>query len=198
MNKKPLILASKSPRRSAILSDLKIPFKVITDNVKENHPHNFSPERIVTDNAMAKAKPVGARIDDGYVIGADTIVVFEKEVLIKPKDYNHAKQTLQKLSGNTHKVYTGIAVYDSQTGKNDTAICSTEVTFEKIDDQYLDIYINAVHPYDKAGGYAIQGLGALVVKSIKGCFFNVMGLPVVTLDNLLRQFGVSLFDYVGD
>ncbi len=198
MNKKQLILASKSPRRKTILSDLNVPFKVIVANVEENHPDHLSPEQIVVDNAKAKAKAVSLDIDRGYVIGADTIVVFNGEVLIKPSDYNHAKETLQKLSGNTHQVYTGVAVYDSETNRSYTGICCTEVTFENIDDKHLDIYISSVYPYDKAGAYAIQGLGALVVNSIKGCFFNVMGLPVVTLDTLLRRFGVSLFDYVGD
>lgn len=198
MNKKQLILASKSPRRKTILSDLKIPFKVVVADTTENHPNHLSPEQIVADNAMAKAEAVSLGIDQGYIIGADTIVVFNGEVLIKPCDYNHAKETLQKLSGNTHKVYTGVAVYDSETNRSNTGICCTEVTFENIDDEHLDIYINSVYPYDKAGAYAIQGLGALVVKSINGCFFNVMGLPVVTLDTLLRRFGVSLFDYVGD
>ncbi len=195
MDKK-LVLASKSPRRDLILRGLDLEFDIVTAQTEENHPEGADPVDIVIDNAIAKANTVKNMFENAYIIGADTIVFFEGDVLIKPEDYLQAKTYLKRLSGKTHTVFTGIAVADSATGRIETGYCSTEVKFRQLHDEHIDQYINKVHPYDKAGGYAIQGFGALIVERIDGCYFNVMGLPVVELDNVFMKFGISLFDFI--
>ena len=192
---KPLILASQSPRRRDILSDIGVPYTAISPDAEELHPEDNRPDSIVVDNACAKARAVADQFADSLIIGCDTIVYFNRSILIKPPDFQTARQYLRNLSGHTHTVYSGLAILDTSTNTLHADVATTDVTFAKLDDHRIERYIQLIHPYDKAGGYAIQGAGALIVDSINGCFFNVMGLPVRALDNLLGRFGVSLFDY---
>ncbi|MEW6535269.1 MAG: Maf family protein [Candidatus Auribacterota bacterium] len=196
MTKKNIILASQSPRRREILNSLRVPFIVIYPDVEELHPPDSGPDEIVMLNAEKKAQDLLKRCKNTYIIGSDTIVYFNGEILTKPADFNQAKEFLLKLSGRTHTVYSGVAVYDSDSKRVEQDFCTTDVTFRKLDEHQIERYIHLVHPYDKAGAYAIQGCGALIVERIDGCFYNVMGLPVITLDTVFLRFGYSLFDYV--
>lgn len=192
----PLILASQSPRRRDILQSMRISFCVKPSYAEEFHPESSSPEQIVLLNAQAKAHATAAGCEEGYVIGADTIVFFDGSILTKPADFAEAKQHLHRLNGQTHTVYTGITVHDCAANRAVQDVCCTKVTFRTVSAAQIERYIELVHPYDKAGGYAIQGFGALIVEKIDGCFFNVMGLPIITLERLLNAFEMSLFDYV--
>lgn len=191
----PFILASQSPRRREILADIGVTFSAVSPHADESHPAGAKPDSIVLANARAKALAVADDFIDSLIVGCDTIVYFEGEILIKPPDRTTAQAYLRRLSGKTHTVYSGLAVLDTTSGISHTGVCTTEVTFARLDDFQIDRYIDLIHPYDKAGGYAIQGAGALIVESITGCYFNVMGLPVRTLDTVLGKFGYSLFDY---
>jgi len=195
MPDKKLILASKSPRREHILKELGLKFHIVTGYARELHPESTGPVDIVIDNAISKALAVKDKCKNSFIIGADTIVYFKGDILIKPADYNQAYDYLKRLSGNTHTVYTGLAVLDSLCGRMETGYSQTEVKFRELDERYINQYIEKIHPYDKAGGYAIQGFGALIVERIDGCYFNVMGLPVVELDKVFMRFGFSLFDF---
>ena len=198
MNTKKIVLASKSPRRHDILNGLGIPFSVIPSNAEETHHEHKTPEQIVIDNAKAKAMEIAGKCKDSFVLGADTIVYFDKKILTKPRDKKEAVQHLKLLSNNTHYVYTGCALINTSSSVIETGSAVTSVRFCALTDKQIDVYIDKVHPYDKAGGYAIQGFGALVVEGIDGCFFNVMGLPVRLVDELFCRFGSSLFDYCED
>lgn len=190
-----LVLASQSPRRKEILAAIGVRYTAVSPEAQELHPQDTHPDKIVLENALAKAASVACRFADSLVIGCDTIVYFQKEILIKPPDFKTACRYLLRLSGNTHTVYSGLAIIDTRTNAVHSDVSTTEVTFANLNGQRIEQYIGLINPYDKAGGYAIQGAGSLIVESINGCFFNVMGLPVRTLDNLLGMFGTSLFDY---
>jgi len=198
MAKKLVVLASKSPRRQDILKGIGVPFGVIPSHAEETHHEHKTPEQIVIDNAKTKAMEVAAKCKASLVLGADTIVYFDNKILTKPKDITEARKHLNMLSGNTHYVYTGCALIDTSSSVIEIGCAVTKVRFCKLTDKQIDGYINKVNPYDKAGGYAIQGFGALIVDGIDGCFFNVMGLPVRLVDELFCRFGSSLFDYCED
>lgn len=191
-----LILASQSPRRKELLEALHIPFEVCPSDAEEYHPDGHEPSVIVIENTVRKVNAVLNRYAGSLIIGADTIVWLDNETLAKPVDFNQAQQFLHRLSGATHTVYTGIVVADSDSRQTESCVCATDVTFKQLSSSDMDIYLRSINPYDKAGGYAIQGFGALVVEKINGCYFNVMGLPVSMLDSLMHRFGVSLFDYI--
>ena len=193
---KNLVLASQSPRRKELFENLRIPFTVSPSDAEEVHPEGHKPSAIVIENAVRKAETIGSRFPDSFIIGADTIVWLENTVLTKPADFAEAKKFLNRLAGNTHTVYTGVVVLDSSSGRIESGYCATDVTFRPMSASDIDTYIRAIHPYDKAGGYAIQGFGSLVVEKINGCYFNVMGLPIHLVDTLLRRFNVSLYDYI--
>lgn len=196
MTKKNIILASRSPRRREILQSLRVPFIVMHTDVEELHPDDTDPADIVMLNAEKKAEALLKRCKNTYIIGSDTIVYYNNEILTKPADFKQAKKYLLQLSGKTHTVYSGIAVFDSSSGKVEKGYCTTDVTFRTLNEEQIEQYIDLVFPYDKAGAYAIQGCGALIVERIDGCFYNVMGLPVITLDTIFLRFGHSLFEYV--
>ena len=195
MSLKKIVLASKSPRRQDILRDIGVCFEVMPSDAEETHHEHHTPEQIVIDNAQAKAVEVAEKCADSFVLGADTIVYIDNMILTKPSNIDEARQHLRLLSGNTHYVYTGCVLIDTSSSVIQTGSAVTAVTFCSLTDRQIDVYIDKVHPYDKAGGYAIQGAGALVVEGINGCFFNVMGLPVRLVEDLFTRFGTSLFDY---
>ena len=122
------------------------------------------------------------------IIGADTVVVLNNQILGKPKDAKQAKEILQQLSGKTHEVYTGFAIVEKPSGEMLSEFEKTLVSFRKLADEEIDRYIQSGSPFDKAGGYGIQDQGALFVQKIDGCFYNVMGLPVTKLYQALEKF----------
>lgn len=186
-----IILASQSPRRRELLGRLHIPFEVVPA-VGEEKAHGESPQDIVMHLARQKAEEVyfsKQKACDGsplLVIGADTIVVFENQVLGKPGDRDSAYAMLDMLSGNTHQVYTGVCIM-----KGDTVHCfyeKTDVTFARLTAEELWAYIDSGDSFDKAGGYGIQGDFAVYVKEISGDYNNVVGLPVARLYQELKEF----------
>ena len=179
-----IILASGSPRRSQLLQWAEIPFDVMISDTDESYPGNLSPDEVAIHIACNKAKAVQEKIkqvtanwDAHTIIAADTIVVLGSEIIGKPDNYEHAIEILKQLSGKVHKVITGVSILTSS--KNTFFAEVTEVEFHELTLMQIEYYVNKYKPYDKAGAYAIQEwIGVIGVKSIKGDFYNVMGLPV--------------------
>ena len=189
-----IVLASASPRRSSLLESVGLKFEVVVSRTEEtNHPE-MAPTRLVVDNALGKAREVAARVaPESVVIGADTIVYLDGKVLGKPKSMADAREMLCRLSGRTHQVFTGLAVVSRSDDKEITDVEVTDVTFRKLGDSDIDDYLRVVSPMDRAGAYTVDGVGSLLVERFEGCFYNVLGLPMVALDRLLGEFSVNLF-----
>lgn len=183
-----IVLASASPRRRELLEGLISNFEVIPDNSEEVTEPDLLPEEVVKKLATQKAQNVAAVADrEAIIIGADTVVFIDGIILGKPKDEAEAAEMLHRLSGREHHVCTGIAVVDNKTGKTVSDIQRTAVYFKPLSDGEIDRYIATGEPMDKAGAYGIQNLGALFVESIRGDYFNVVGLPVCRLAQILRR-----------
>lgn len=189
---KEFVLASASPRRKELLTQIGIKFRTCVSKKDEEILRNH-PEDIVKDISYTKARDVFERGNrDAIVIGADTIVVFEEKVLGKPKDEEEAYRMIKMLQGNTHQVYTGVSVIWQQN--NDTHVSSfvamTEVELYYMNEGEIRSYIATKEPYDKAGGYAIQGYFARYVKQITGDYNNVVGLPIGKLYQILNSLNL--------
>lgn len=190
-----LILASASPRRQELLALIGLPFRVIPSAFDESTLAPWPPDRHVLDSATAKAGDVAERIDDGVVIGADTIVVVDDQVLGKPKDEKDARRMLWMLSGRAHHVYTGVCVIRRERGetvREARDYVRTEVLFCDLSDSVIDAYIATGEPLDKAGAYGIQERASVLIEGIVGDYFNVVGLPVHRLSRLLVEVGVPV------
>ena len=189
-----LILASTSPRRRELLGLLGLPFEVIGSDYDESLilPDGMAPADYVTKLARGKASEVAGRLDaDALVIGADTTVVLEGQFLNKPVGPDDAASMLRRLSGRTHKVYTGLCLIHGQSLRTDYA--ATEVTFATLSDAVIASYVATGEPLDKAGAYGIQGKALSFIPSIHGDYFNVVGLPLYLLSQMLGQFGITLW-----
>ncbi len=174
-----IYLASKSPRRRKLLKLLGIKFTSFSVDLNEEILDGEHPQKTVSRLALHKLDEACKNIKKGIVITADTIVVLNKEVIGKPKDEKDARKILNKLSGNTHTVYTGFAIKNIGTNKTILDYEKTKVTFRKLTPKEISDYINSKSPMDKAGAYGIQDdLGALFVNKIEGCYYNVVGLPL--------------------
>ncbi len=191
--KKPLILASNSPRRKDLLRQIGVDFSVDPADVDERVLPGESPEGYAVRVALDKARVTAARTGTGIVIAADTIVVLDDEILGKPADAADAERILMRLSGKVHCVITGLAVMDAATGKSLSRTSITRVWFRILAPSEIISYVATGEPLDKAGAYGIQERGALLVDKIDGCYFNVVGLPLSLLCQLLRAFGVDVF-----
>ena len=193
------ILASGSPRRKMMLELLKVPFEVRVPKVEESVMGAEEPIALVARLAKEKAMAVAREIKDPQgttvVVGCDTIVVLGKEILGKPKDIYEAYAMITKLQGRTHMVYSGLALVKLENGREEAIsnFCATEVTMCKLSLDEIKRYFELENPLDKAGAYAIQNGGSLIISSIDGCYYNVLGFPVRTLEELMRQWGYSLF-----
>ena len=192
MRKRDIVLASASPRRSELMHMLGFPDVIIHPAEGEEHPPSgASPEETVKALSRAKAEEVAALVDpDALVIAADTIVWLDGEILGKPHSREQAFSMLRRLSGRDHEVYTGVTVLDKEG-----ELCEAErsvVHFRKLSDEEIRRYIATGEPMDKAGAYGAQGKGALFVRAIEGDFFNVMGLPVCRLGQMLAKKGVPI------
>ncbi|HIJ56780.1 MAG TPA: septum formation inhibitor Maf [Deltaproteobacteria bacterium] len=189
-NSKILILASQSPRRKYLLSQAGIQFKVIPSQVDESTVPMTSPESYVKILAERKAQDVARQYPENYVIGADTIVLLDGTILGKPRSRNEARQMLTRLSGETHQVLTGFALCCTARSYRYSDAVKTDVRFKKLAPEEIEWYIHTPEPFDKAGAYAIQGLGTFLVKSINGSYTNVVGLPVCEVIELLLKEGI--------
>ena len=173
-----LILASASPRRQELLRSVGLKFKIIPAHVNEEYLQGESPREHVKRLSLSKAMAIAPKNPDAWVLGADTIVVIDSLILGKPKNKKQAREMIERLSGREHKVFTGFTLAHDATKVYKTKIISSAVRFKKISPEEMDWYINCDEPYDKAGGYAAQGKGASFIKSIRGSYTNVIGLPL--------------------
>lgn len=188
----PIILASKSPRRRRLLENAGIKFSIIPSCVQESNFLLLKPKHYVRTLAEAKAMDIAGKNPESWIIGADSIVLINDTILEKPESIPDARQMIQQLSGHTHVVLTGYSIISKTSTYIFTDVVKTEVIFKKLTDEEIEWYIHTKEPYDKAGGYAIQGLGSFMVKSINGSYSNVVGLPVCeVLDQLYRQKVIS-------
>lgn len=173
---KELILASKSPRRKELLSMAGVAYTVETAEVEEKYPDDLTPPEIVQYLAGIKAEAVFSKHPDRVVLGADTIVVLDGQILGKPKDKEDAVRMLTLLSGRTHEVYTGVAILSGEREKHFYE--RTEVTFYKLGEEEIRAYVETGEPLDKAGSYGIQGRGLVFIRCLNGDYATVVGLPV--------------------
>lgn len=187
---KKIILASKSPRRKQILEQFGVDFQIEISDFDESQIAFKTPIEMVEKLSFEKAKIIAERNPDAVTIGADTIVVFGNEIIGKPKSEEDALRILKLLSGNTHEVITGFTVMENE--KSVTGYVSSKVKFKEISDSEIAAYIATGEPMDKAGGYGIQSKGGLFIESITGDYFNVVGLPVAALSDVLKDFEVDI------
>jgi len=192
-----IILASQSPRRSELLKQLGLNFQIRIANIDESNSMGLKASELVQYLAFEKAKAVAenSSLDrDSIVIGADTVVVKDGAILGKPRDKQDAFNMLKGLSGSWHEVMTGIAVIDANSFKYDKCVEITRVKMKELKDETINAYINSGEPLDKAGAYGIQGLGAVLIDRIEGCYFNVVGLPISQLSDILKKYGVYVLE----
>ncbi len=187
LGERKLILASRSPRRFEILKRIKVKFEIkIPPNLKEESSSS-NPVEHVLSLSKRKATSVSDQVGKAIILGADTIVVLDKEILGKPQDKEEAFLILRKLSGRTHKVYTGITLVNNYNRKMISDYDLTQVKFNQLNQKKIRSYIDTGEPMDKAGAYGIQGMGGFLVESIKGSLDNVIGLPIGKLKQMLSQ-----------
>lgn len=189
-----IILASASPRRKELLEKANVDFEIIVSRADEINDPNADPCTVATENARLKASAVAIENPNRLTLGADTVVAFDGKIYGKPKDLTDAKRMLSELQGNIHSVFTGICSAVADENKNLTTVCDAEeskVSFKKLSPEQIDAYLEVVNVLDKAGAYAAQEHGEMIIEKIDGAFDNVMGLPVEaskkildTLDNL--------------
>jgi len=184
-----LILASGSPRRKELLGYFNFDLEIIKPDVEEIVDENLTPGEVVSSLAHQKAEAVVAKTGSASpLLAADTIVVLDKQIIGKPIDKNHARKMIQMLSGKTHQVYTGVAILYKE--RTDIFYVCTDVTFKTISEKEVEDYISTSEPYDKAGSYAVQGIGSFMIEKIDGSYSNVIGLPVKEVIKHLQKIGV--------
>lgn len=189
-----LVLASASPRRRELLQQIGLKFQVIPSQAEEHVLAGETPEEHVVRLSLDKATEVANRenISGRWFIGSDTIVLSDNKILGKPRDEVHAKEMLKQLSGREHRVLSGYAVIDRQTGEQRSEAVSTKVWFRQLTEGEITGYIATGEPADKAGAYAIQGLGVCFVARIEGSYTNVVGLPLCKLTLAMKELSVPL------
>jgi septum formation protein len=185
-----LILASASPRRRELLAQLGVPFDVVVADITEHEESSTDPRVMVAHNAALKADWVAERNPNAVVLGADTTVFIDNHALNKPRDLAEARAMLRRLSGRTHTVYTGLAVRRHGDGLRIDEGVASDVTFNPLDESTIDAYLARVHTLDKAGGYAIQEHGDLIIAGYRGSFTNIVGLPLETTKHILTRCGL--------
>jgi septum formation protein len=185
-----LILASKSPRRRYLLSQAGLKFEVLPSGFDESSVPFNDPADYVRTLSRAKAADIAHNHPASWVIGADTIVIIDSQMLGKPKGRDAARAMLSRLSGQTHQVFTGYTLCCAEADKWFSDVARTDVTFKVLSADEIEWYIHTDEPFDKAGAYAIQGLGTFLVKRVNGSYTNVVGLPVCEVIELLIREGV--------
>jgi septum formation protein len=192
---KPIVLASSSPRRHRLLRELGVPFSVRVPEVDERPLDGELPGAHVRRLALAKARAVARGLAAGsgarWVLGADTVVVLDGEILGKPRDARHARRMLARLAGRTHAVLTGVALVPVAGGRARTAVVRSRVAMKPRDDASIGRYVAGREPLGKAGAYAVQGQGRRLVTAVSGSLTNVIGLPLERLERLLAACGIA-------
>ncbi len=193
------ILASSSPRRRELLLRLQTPFDIILPDVDESIiPPEGSPETYCTALAELKANDISQHYPNNLVIGSDTIVVLDNNIMGKPEDKTMAQNMLKTLSGKTHHVYTGVCLKWADKNIHHLFAEITMVTFRELSEADINHYIESCPPYDKAGSYGIQDWSAVFVKEIKGCYDNVVGFPISRFYEELKKLGINLLDSLSE
>lgn len=194
---KSIVLASSSPRRKFLLEQIGLQFSVVDSGVDEKLDRSLKPREQAEELALQKAEAVAERCREQgrggvIVVGADTVVEIEGEVLGKPKDEEEARWMLGKLSGKAHRVITGFSIIDTDLDKVRTGSVETVVHFRRLNMREIGEYVKRENVLDKAGAYGVQGVGAIFIERIEGDYFNVVGLPLCELVMELREFGVEV------
>lgn len=196
---KRIILASKSPRRRELLKIIGLKFEVHESpwNEEETEDKNFTPEELCKYNSCKKVNSLDiSREEDCIIIGCDTIVVLDDIILGKPASKTRAREMLSLLSGKTHTVYSGLTVRENRRKKEITESVATRVKFRLLTEKEINSYISTKEPLDKAGAYGIQGYGSLLVEKIDGCYYNVVGLPLTKLYEILTGMDIDIWSYL--
>jgi septum formation protein len=187
-----IILASQSPRRKKLLEQIGLKIKVVPSNIDEKLNPRLKPKGQAEELSLEKVQTIAEKYTDAIIIGADTLVDINGDILGKPKNLEEARRMIKKLQGKTHTVITGFTIMDTKSKKILTDSSETTVTFRKLSDKEIKTYITKEKPLDKAGAYGVQGIGAVLVESIKGDFFTIIGLPLGTLIPALKKFGIAI------
>ena len=192
-----IILASKSPRRKSLLEQAGLRFSVVPGNFDEGEVAFSDPETYVKTLAEAKAGNISKKYPESWIIGADTIVFIDGKALQKPESKDRAREMLISLSGKWHQVFTGFCVRSFLKNFFFSETVVTGVKFKELSDDQIEWYINTSEPFDKAGGYAIQGLGTILVESVNGSYTNVVGLPVCEVMGCLIRENIIDIKHLG-
>jgi septum formation protein len=190
---KRIILASASPRRKQLMEQIGLRFEVEPSSYHEAHLVGGEPHQLVRSLSAAKAVEIARKHTDAIVVAADTVVEIRGQILGKPETDAEAIDMLNTLNGRAHRVITGFTVIDSGSSKTATRSVETRVHLRRLTREEMDAYVGSGEPLGKAGGYAIQGLGAVIVESIEGDYYNVVGLPLSSLAEALQEFGIRVF-----
>jgi len=189
---KTIILASASPRRKELLEKIDLRFEVEPSNYKEYIYSGLEPHELAQKISLEKAKVVASKHQNVIVIAADTFMVFGSQILGKPHTENEARKMLEAINGKPHSVITGLSIIDSGINKTLSRSVETKVYIKKLTLAEISAYVKSKEPLGKAGAYAIQGLGAVIVERIEGDYFNVIGLPLSALAEALKEFGINI------
>ncbi|WNR45841.1 Maf family protein [Paenibacillus roseipurpureus] len=191
-----LILASSSPRRQELIQSFGLPYIIRVSDADETVEQKITPSEFVEVLSLRKAATVREMLEasdkHGIIIGSDTVVVYNDEVLGKPVDEEDAFRMLKAMQGQTHQVFSGVACVDAETGKQVVSHSVTNVHMKAMSDEQIRRYIATGEPRDKAGSYAIQGIGATIISGIEGDYFTVVGLPLSLLSDMLLEFNIQV------
>ncbi|TYO98038.1 Maf family protein [Desulfallas thermosapovorans] len=187
-----IYLASSSPRRRELLDQIGLPHVVFTVDIDETLPPGLPPAEQVMSLSRSKAEAAAATLAEGIVLAADTVVVLGGEVLGKPENESAARVMLERLQGNTHEVYTGITLMELAGGRVLSGYERTEVRLREMSRAEIEHYVATKEPLDKAGAYGVQGRAAVFVAGIRGCYFNVVGLPLFKLAQMLKELNIEV------
>lgn len=194
--KKEIILASNSDRRAKILSDCGIRHRVVPSGARELMDKNMPVSEIVSLNAELKAASVAELEKDAVVIGADTLVVVGADIIGKPADEEAAYELLKSFSGAQMEVYTGLCVIDSDLNKRAIGVEKSELSVVSLSDDEITSFFPLMKPYDKAGGFSIEGAGSFLFDNIRGSYFNILGLPMKKLRELFAEIGHDIIEHI--
>jgi septum formation protein len=189
---KRIILASASPRREELLGKIGLKFEVEPSDYAEDMSSELSPDELARAISLEKARAVASKHKNTIVIAADTFIVFRGKIMGKPNTEAEARKMLMRLRGKAHSVITGFTIMDTEENKVLTKSVETVVYIKNLTSEEIEAYVKSGEPLDKAGAYAIQGLGSVIVERIEGDYFNVIGLPLSALTEGLKEFGVLI------
>jgi septum formation protein len=193
--KKKIILASTSPRRHGLAQQMGLEFEIVPSDYEEDMSIDLGPADLAMTLAYGKAKDVANKNENGIVLGIDTFISFNGQKLGKPKTEEKARELLKSFSGKELQVYSGVALIDCETKEEIKDFEVSEVKFRELSNDEIEQYIKTGEPLDKAGAFAIQGLGGIFIEKINGCYANIVGFPISNIYKNLAKLGVNIFEY---